>query len=52
MKTPHKCPICLGRGTVPKGFYSSTGDSWFSDGLFEPCKQCVGTGIIWSEDES
>ena len=29
MATPHKCPVCQGRGTVPPGFYDeiNTGTS-------------------------
>ena len=39
--TPHACPVCQGRGSVPPGFY----------GLFEAdrvcCKSCQGTGVVW-----
>ena len=42
MATPHKCPICNGTGSVPKGFYKgSTNDTGI-----EECKACI-KGIIW-----
>lgn len=46
-RTPHKCPICNGRGIVPGGFYNSTSDTWTSSTTSEPCRQCGGSGIIW-----
>ncbi len=50
--TPHKCPVCNGRGVVEGGFYNqppmsheyrptSTGP------MTETCKACSGTGILW-----
>lgn len=46
-RIPHKCPICNGRGIVPGGFYTATGDTWTSSATSEPCRQCGGNGIIW-----
>ena len=43
----HKCPVCLGTGTVSNGFYSSTTGSWSStDTGVEDCRSCFGTGVI------
>ena len=49
-KTPHRCPICNGRGTVPRGFYGSTGTTCEPDIAIivpENCKSCHGIGILW-----
>ena len=55
--TPHTCPVCKGRGTVPEGFYKEQHPMGF---VLEPsmtyttlpkrdnCKSCQGTGIVWS----
>jgi hypothetical protein len=40
---PHSCPVCVGRGFVASGFYSSTGETFLSAGGTEPCKSCNGT---------
>lgn len=37
-QTPHKCPVCEGRGKVEKGFYDN-------DEL--TCRSCLGLGVIW-----
>lgn len=44
MATPHKCPICSGRGTMPGSFYGDNGPA----GLCEvTCRSCGGSGIVW-----
>jgi len=45
-KTPHTCPVCLGRGEMPPGFYSNSADVRFP----ETCKKCKGNRIIWEEE--
>ena len=47
-----KCPVCLGNGLVPNGFYSTTRQEegylvWIA-GSTEPeaCKSCNGKGYI------
>lgn len=43
--TPHKCPVCEGRTTVPAGFYS-LGPST-TNAAAETCRACDGRGIVW-----
>ena len=53
-KVPFKCPICLGCGNVPGGFYTSTVghiEGWTSANAQEECRQCKGIGIIWTSNE-
>ena len=46
--TPFVCPVCLGNGKVPNGFYNQTGGKWMtSDATPEKCQSCNGTGIVW-----
>ena len=48
---PHKCPVCNGRGLVPKGFYQTQAGYIVSDDITnEQCRSCNGTGIVWHED--
>lgn len=44
--TPHKCPVCVGRGEVPVGFY---GDPLASTSLSDDttCRSCKGSGVLW-----
>lgn len=42
--TPHCCPVCKGRGSVPAGFYTPWGHSTAED----TCRSCGGQGIVWS----
>jgi len=44
---PHRCPVCGGNGLVPSGFYDQVSGEWWSEGGFETCKSCNGTGIVW-----
>jgi len=48
MSTPHKCPVCEGRGTVPHNFYSGAIAS--SSIAPETCRSCKGEGVLWSND--
>lgn len=44
---PHKCPVCLGTGNVPGGFYQCCpGGTPCSANAYEPCKSCVN-GVVW-----
>lgn len=49
----YKCPICLGCGNVPGGFYTvpiGHVQCWTSDKCsMEPCRACFGTGIVHDE---
>jgi len=46
--TPHKCPVCDGRGVVPLGFYQIYGNYSTTDGRHdEPCRSCAN-GIIYT----
>ena len=42
---PNVCPVCGGRGTLPRGFYE-----WLAaattDATPEMCRSCCGAGII------
>ena len=44
-----KCPICLGCGNVPGGFYTVTVghiEGWTSASTSEMCRACNGKGVI------
>ncbi len=43
MATPHKCPVCFGKGKVPVGFYGDQG----SDASEPQCRSCHGQGVLW-----
>jgi hypothetical protein len=44
-RTPQKCPVCDGKGTIPIGFYS---DIAVGGDMQEPtCRTCKGDGIVW-----
>ncbi len=51
-KTPHKCPVCEGRGTVPAEFYEERFSLPMHRTSEYPyrvkCKSCAGTGLVWS----
>ncbi len=44
-ETPHRCPVCEGRGTVRGDFYAFQPLGY----LIQPitCRTCQGEGIIW-----
>lgn len=44
-RTPHRCPVCDGRRTVPAGFYGR--EQVLSGTTPEACRSCDGTGILW-----
>jgi len=44
-QTPYLCPVCMGKGLVPSGFYTLLDVS--SSASPEQCKPCAGTGIVW-----
>lgn len=48
MSTPHRCPVCHGRGTVPENFYSRLGVGANSNDL-TMCRACSGAGALWLE---
>lgn len=48
--TPYCCPVCIGKGIVPNGFYLSPMHEWSSTSTApEMCRTCRGKGIVWSE---
>lgn len=48
--TPHRCPVCDGRGNVPYGFYSGQPvGSTTAAPLPEPCRSCAGSGLVWRQ---
>lgn len=54
VQVPFKCPICLGCGQVPGGFYTALighVQEWTSSACSEQCTQCNGQGLIWSQGE-
>lgn len=49
-RKPYRCPVCSGKGLVPNGFYSCTGNTIISTSTApEQCKSCKGTGVVWSD---
>lgn len=51
-KTPHKCPVCDGRGNVPAGFYNIDPYPQATGGagnitLEGMCRTCNGAGVLW-----
>jgi len=62
MKIAQRCPVCLGRGNVPGGFYNVCAGhagiavfpgektSWSSSSAMEKCRSCID-GIIYIEQE-
>lgn len=47
-ETPHKCPVCGGRGWVPPGFYAPSGS--ITNTSSETCRSCDGKGVIWRSE--
>jgi len=46
--SPHRCPICGGRGFVMCGFYNSHNtNEWLTTGGTEQCRTCNGEGVVW-----
>jgi len=46
-KKPHLCPVCNGKGTVPRGFYEHGDFVSSTNAGPEQCKACLGQGIVW-----
>ncbi len=44
-KIPYCCPVCQGKGLVPKGFYNAYNLS-SNTGEQENCRTCEGKGMI------
>lgn len=44
-----RCPVCEGRGLLPRGFYEAVGcESWAVGDLGpETCRSCAGHGYVW-----
>ena len=48
---PFKCPVCMGVGSVPKGFYDIGGGNILaSSTAAEMCRYCGGRGVVWREE--
>lgn len=43
---PYACPVCVGRGKVPYGFYDFCGSAGNLYGV-ERCRSCEGSGVVW-----
>ena len=43
-----RCPVCFGKGKVPKGFYWAVGRESVpaTDASPEPCQSCHGLGTL------
>jgi len=48
--TPHRCPVCDGRGTVPFNFYS--GSTLASNTSPVECRSCAGKGYLVLSDDN
>jgi len=46
MSTPHRCPVCGGKGMVPAGFYQTNPYGSIGNTDPETCRACDG-GIVW-----
>ena len=45
-RTPHKCPVCEGRGNVPCNFYTRADTASSAANIV--CNSCAGVGIIYT----
>lgn len=46
-KVPFGCPVCGGTGEKHKGFYKTPSGAAWTDNFYEPCRSCLGTGLVW-----
>jgi hypothetical protein len=57
-KSPHCCPVCGGKGTVPVGFYYNqahgtgipyAGTPYYTTNSMDQCtcRSCNGAGVLW-----
>lgn len=51
MSTPHRYPVCSGRGLVPHGFYLTVNEFASTNTTPEECRTCKGQGILWSRQQ-
>ena len=52
MKAAIICPVCMGNGLVPDGFYRQTSGKITSSTIEpEKCRSCNGKGYVLIEDE-
>ena len=42
-RPPHRCPVCDGRGRVPRDFYGDT----MNASKYIVCLSCAGVGVLW-----
>jgi hypothetical protein len=46
--TPHKCPVCSGRGEVSQNFYNISPYAESTTGVYPiTCRTCNGQGVLW-----
>ncbi len=45
--TPHKCPVCEGRGDHDQMFYAGVDVMGTSNTGRDTCRSCDGKGVIW-----
>ena len=47
--TPHRCPVCEGRGQVPSALYAPPmqGVTTSAGPRMQPCRSC-DNGVLWS----
>ena len=49
--TAARCPVCVGKGRVVRGFYdglTNTVPTTTAEPQFETCRACGGRGVVWS----
>lgn len=47
-KAPHTCPVCNGRGDMPKGFYETElCPQVTACTVSAMCRSCNGKGVLW-----
>lgn len=48
-KEAFACPVCMGKGIVPNGFYNSPGTNTWSTRSTLPhkCRSCDGNGVVF-----